>query len=181
MAEKITLARPYARAAFELAQDKGSLEDWSKALSLLASLNGDPSVEVLLTSPKATAALRAAILTELCARSGRPLDPNQGNFVKLLAENRRLPLLPEIAADYETLRSQAENVIAVELSAALPVPAEEQQRLGDALHKKLGRKILLNYVQDKGLIGGAVIRAGDLVIDGSVSGKLARLAAALTQ
>ena len=181
MAENLTLARPYAKAAFELAQGKGALEAWSKALKLLASLAGDASVEAMLGSPKATPALRAAILTELCAKAGQALDPLQGNFVKLLAENRRLPLLPEIAAGYEALRAEAESVLEVELRAARPVDAAEQARIGDALKAKLKRRITLKYVEDKSLIGGAVIQAGDLVIDGSVRGKLGRLAAALTQ
>jgi F-type H+-transporting ATPase subunit delta len=180
MAENITLARPYARAAFELAQDKGALEAWSKTLKLLAELSGDASVQALLSSPKATPALRAAIFAELCARSGEALDAFQGNFVKLLAENRRLPLLSEIAADFETLRAEAENVLEVELRAARPVDAAEQARISAALTAKLKHRITLKYVEDKSLIGGAVIQAGDLVIDGSVRGKLGRLAAALT-
>jgi F-type H+-transporting ATPase subunit delta len=180
MAENLTLARPYARAAFELAQGKGALEGWSKALKLLASLSDDASVEALLSNPKATPALRAAIVTELCAKSGQALDAMQANFVKLLAENRRLPLLPEIAAGYEMLRAEAENVLEVELRAARPVDAAEQVRISEALKAKLKRRITLKYVEDKSLIGGAVIQAGDLVIDGSVRGKLGRLAAALT-
>ena len=180
MAENLTLARPYAKAAFELAREKGGLDAWSQALKTLAALTEDAGVTALLTSPKATAALRAAIFAELCAKAGKVLDPLQTNFVKLLAENRRLALLPEIAADYERLRAEAENTLEVELRAALPVPADEQSRIGEALKKKLGRKIELKYVEDKTLIGGAVIRAGDLVIDGSVRGKLGRLAATLT-
>jgi len=180
MAENLTLARPYAKAAFELARDKDVFDAWSQALKLLAALAGDASVQAMLTSPKATPALRAAVVAELCAKAGKALDPLQTNFVKLLAENRRLPLLPEIAADYERLRAEAENTLEVELRAALPVPAEEHARIGEALKKKLGRRIELKYVEDKTLIGGAVIRAGDLVIDGSVRGKLGRLAVALT-
>lgn len=181
MAENLTLARPYAKAAFELARDKGVLDGWSKALRTLASLTDDASVQALFTSPKATAALRAAIVTELCAKAGKALDSQQVNFVKLLAEYRRLPLLPEIAADYETLRADAENVLEVELCAAKPVDTAEQARIGEALQAKFKRKITLKYVEDKSLIGGAVIRAGDTVIDGSVRGKLARLTAALIQ
>jgi F-type H+-transporting ATPase subunit delta len=180
MAENRTLARPYAKAAFELARDKGGLDAWNQALKLLAALSGDAGVRAMLTSPKATHALRAAIFAELCAKSGQVLDPQQTNFVKLLAENRRLPLLPEIAADYARLRADAENTLDVDLVAAMPVDAAEQKRISETLQKKLGRKVTLKYVEDKRLIGGAVIRAGDLVIDGSVRGKLSRLAAALT-
>ena len=180
MAENSTLAHPYARAVFELARDGKVFDRWSKLLATLAALGSDAGVQALLTSPKASPALRAEVLAELCAKSGEKLDAEGQNFVKLLAEYRRLQVLPEIAADYEALRAQAENTLEVELRAASPVPAPEQKAISDALHKKLGRKITLKYVEDKTLIGGAVIRAGDLVIDGSVREKLGRLAAALT-
>jgi F-type H+-transporting ATPase subunit delta len=179
MAEKLTLARPYARAVFELARDAAEFDRWSKMLAVLAQLSGDAGVQAMLTSPKAAPAVRAEVVTELAAKSGEKLDLQGKNFVALLAENRRLGLLPEIAADYERLRAEAENTLEVELVAAMPVPPEEQKRLSEALHKKLGRKITLKYVEDKSLIGGAVIRAGDLVIDGSVREKLGRLTAAL--
>ena len=179
MAENLTLARPYARAVFELARDKGAFDRWSKTLAVLAQLSADASVQAMLTSPKAASAVRAEVLAELAGKAGEKLDQQGRNFVGLLAENRRLGLLPEIADDYERLRAEAENTLEVELVAAMPVPAEEQKRISEALHKKLGRKITLKYVEDKSLIGGAVIRAGDLVIDGSVREKLGRLTAAL--
>ncbi|HEY1992586.1 MAG TPA: F0F1 ATP synthase subunit delta [Gammaproteobacteria bacterium] len=179
MAENLTLARPYARAVFELANEKRAFEGWSKALSVLAALCADASVQALFASPKAAPAVRAEVLAELAGKAGAKLDQHGRNFVQLLAENRRLSLLPQIAAEFERLRAEAENTLEVELVAAMPVPSEEQKRLADALHQKLGRKITLKYVQDKSLIGGAVIRAGDLVIDGSVREKLGRLTAAL--
>ena len=179
MAENLTLARPYARAVFELADEKRAFDGWSKTLSVLAALSADPSVQDMFTSPQAAPAVRAEVLAELAGKAGQKLDQQGRNFVRLLAENRRLTLLPEIAADYERLRAEAENTLEVELMAALPVPAEEQNRLSEALQKKLGRKITLKYVEDKSLIGGAVIRAGDLVIDGSVREKLGRLTADL--
>ena len=179
MAEKSTLARPYARAVFELANEKRAFDGWSKSLDLLASLSADASVQAMFASPKAAPAVRAEVLSELAGKAGQKLDQQARNFVGLLAENRRLGLLPEIAAEFERLRAEAENTLEVELVAAMPVPAEEQKRLADALHQKLGRKITLKYVEDKTLIGGAVIRAGDLVIDGSVREKLGRLTASL--
>jgi F-type H+-transporting ATPase subunit delta len=179
MAENSTLARPYARAVFELARDKGALDRWSKVLAVLKGLSADKAVQAMLSAPQAAPAVRAEVLAELAAKAGEKLDPQGRNFVGLLAENRRLGLLPEIAADYELLRAEAENTLEVELRAAMPVDAAEQKHIADALHKKLGRKITLKYVQDKTLIGGAVLRAGDLVIDGSVREKLGRLTAAL--
>jgi len=180
MAENSTLARPYAKAVFELAKEQAAFDRWSKVLATLSYLSVDASVQEFLTSPRALPAQRAEVLAELAAKSGEKLDQQGRNFVGLLAEYRRLQLLPEIAVDYEFLRAEAENTLEVELRAALPVPALEQKQIGEALQKKLGRKITLKYVEDKTLIGGAVIRAGDLVIDGSVREKLGRLAAALT-
>jgi F-type H+-transporting ATPase subunit delta len=180
MAENRTLARPYAKAVFELARDKQAFDRWSKTLALLAELSKDAGVKALLTSPKASPAVRAEVLAELCGKAGEKLDQTGRNFLGLLADNRRLGLLPEIAADYERLRAEAENTLDVDLVAAMPVDAAEQKRISEALQKKLGRKITLKYVEDKTLIGGAVLRAGDLVIDGSVREKLSRLAAALT-
>src|SRR4051812_4373049 len=98
MAEKRTLARPYAKAAFELAQEQGALDRWSKALAALSGLSADASVQAMLASPKAAPAQRAEVLAELAAKAGEKLDPKARNFVGLLAENRRLGLLPEIAA-----------------------------------------------------------------------------------
>lgn len=181
MAESITLARPYAKAVFELAHGNKALDAWSKTLTLLAGFTGNHSVKVMLGDPQVPAGVRAEVFIELSAKADHKLDQHGQNFVRLLAENRRLSLLPEISADYETLRAQAENFLEVELRAASPVDAAEQKRISEALHKKLGRRITLKYVEDKSLIGGAVLRAGDFVIDGSVHGKLARLAAALTQ
>ncbi len=179
MAENSTLARPYAKAVFELAKGQAAFDRWSKVLATLSTLSADASVQAMFASPKAVPAVRAEVLTELAAKAGQKLDQQGRNFVGLLAENRRLTLLPEIAADYERLRAEAENTLEVELKAAMPVDAAEQKLIADALQKKLGRKITLKYVQDKSLIGGAVIRAGDLVIDGSVREKLGRLTAAL--
>lgn len=181
MAESITLARPYAKAVFEIAHGSQTLEAWSQTLALLAGFTTNHSMQVMLGDPQVPAAVRAQVFIDLCEKSGHKLDPHGRNFVKLLAEYRRLQLLPEIAADFETLRAQAENFMEVELRAASPVDATEQKRISEALHQKLGRRITLKYVEDKSLIGGAVLRAGDYVIDGSVRGKLVRLADALTR
>ncbi|MGB9428332.1 MAG: F0F1 ATP synthase subunit delta [Gammaproteobacteria bacterium] len=181
MAETHTLARPYAKAVFELAHERREPELWSTLLALLAGFTGNPDVQVMLGDPQVPAQVRAEALLDLCARAGHKPDPRGRNFVKLLAEYRRLPILPEIAAEYENLREQAEGVVEVEMRAATAVDAAEQTRIGAALRQKFNRKVKLTCVTDKSLIGGAVIRAGDLVIDGSVRDKLTRLAAAIIQ
>ena len=141
--ESITLARPYAKAVFELAQDNKALDAWSETLTLLAGFTGNHSVRVMLGDPQIPAPVRAQVFIDLCAKAGKPLERHGQNFVRLLAENHRLLLLPEISADYETLRAQAENFLEVELRAASPVDAAEQKRISDALHRKLGRRIEL--------------------------------------
>lgn len=181
MAETITLARPYAKAVFEIANAQGGLENWSKLLAVLAGLSRDHSVQVMLGDPQVPSTACAEILTELATKAGARLDQQARNFVKLLAEYHRLEILPEIAADYATLRSEAEGTVEVEVRAGIDLDAAERTRISEALNKKLGRKVKLNCVTDKSLIGGAIIRAGDLVIDGSVRDKLGRLAAAMIQ
>src|SRR5215469_1068043 len=148
MAENLTLARPYARAVFELASEKRAFDRWSKTLSVLAALSADASVQDMFTSPKAAPAVRAEVLSELAAKAGEKLEQDARNFVQLLAENRRLDLIREIAAEYERLRAEAENTLEVELVAAMPVGAAEQKLISDALHKKLGCNITLKYVED---------------------------------
>ncbi|MGH8371944.1 MAG: F0F1 ATP synthase subunit delta [Gammaproteobacteria bacterium] len=181
MAETITLARPYAKAAFEIASEHAALESWSKTLAVLAELSRDHSVQVMLGDPQVPSTVCADVLIELAAKAGAKLDQQARNFVKLLAEYHRLEILPEIAADYAALRAEAEGTVEVEVRAGIKLDAEEQTRISSALGKKLGRKVKLNCVTDKSLIGGAIIRAGDLVIDGSVRDKLGRLAAAMIQ
>ncbi|MBU6421377.1 MAG: F0F1 ATP synthase subunit delta [Gammaproteobacteria bacterium] len=181
MAEALTLARPYAKAVFELAHAQHNAERWSRLLALLTTLVGNREAKVMLGDPRVPAEVRAEILLDLCAKTGHKPDQQERNFMRLLAENRRLPLLPEIAAEFASLREQAEGLMEVEMRAAVPVDKTEQERIRKALESKFGRQVKLNCVTDKSLIGGAVLRAGDLVIDGSVRDKLSRLTVAMIQ
>lgn len=181
MAETLTLARPYAKAVFELARERKEPELWGKLLKLLAGFTRNHEVQVMLGDPQVPASVRAEALLELCTKAGHKPDQHGRNLVKLLAEYRRLPVLPEIAAEYAALREQAEGLVEVEMRAATKVDASEQALISSALEKKLERKVKLTCVTDPTLIGGAVIRAGDMVIDGSVRDKLIRLAAAIIQ
>jgi F-type H+-transporting ATPase subunit delta len=181
MAETLTLARPYAKAVFELASERQEQEQWGRLLSLLAGFVRNHEVQVMLGDPQVPGPARAEVLLELCSKAGHRPDVLARNFVKLLADYRRLPILPEITAEYAALREQAENIVDVELRAASRVDASEQARISAALKHKLHHDIKLTCVTDPALIGGAVIRAGDLVIDGSVRDKLTRLAAAIIQ
>jgi F-type H+-transporting ATPase subunit delta len=176
MAELSTLARPYARAAFEYAAQAGELQSWSDSLSTAGSVAQQSNVVDLLSSPSVTAQQQATALIEIC---GDALDEKGQNFLTVLSENHRLQLLPEISLQFDILKANREKSVDVELVAAHELDAEQQQKLSDALSAKLERKVNMQVSLDKNLLGGAVIRAGDLVIDGSIRGRLAKLAESL--
>ena len=176
MADKSTLARPYARAVFQLAQESGSFERWSQRLAIGAAALRNEQVRQLLDDPRRTPAAQVELLVDLC---GEPGAPDLANFFRLLADNGRLGVLPEIAAAYETLRDEAEGRIEVEVRSAEPISDTVRASLKSALERRLERAVELENVIDPSLIGGAIIRAGDLVIDGSVRGRLQGLATAL--
>lgn len=176
MAESITLARPYAKAAFEAAMADKDLGTWSKMLGLLAALAENDKVRLQLTSPALSATQQSRTLIDLC---GDELSPRAQNLVKLLAENKRLVLLPEIAEIFEALKANQEKTVDVELSTAFVLSTDVVNTLTQALQARLSRQINLQTKVDKHLIGGAVIRAGDTVIDSSVRGKLTKLAEAM--
>ena len=173
MSQALTLARPYARAAFAIARDAGALPAWSDALAFAARVAADPTVAALLGNP----GLIQADATTLLAPEGA--DAMFGNFLVLLFENRRLPLLPEIAGMFDELRFEAERVVKAKVTSAVPMPAAELETITAALKKRFGRDVEVETAVDESLIGGAVIDAGDVVIDGSLKGKLGRLQAAL--
>ena len=173
MTQALTLARPYARAAFAIARDAGSFAPWSQALGFAARIAADPQVAALLGNPKLTDADAVALLSPDGA------DGNFGRFLEMLADNRRLPLLPEIAGLYEDLRAEAERVVKATVTSATALPAAELDGIKAALKKRFGREVEIETAVDENLIGGAVIDAGDVVIDGSLRGKLDRLQSAL--
>ena len=176
MAEAITVARPYAQAAFLFANAHQSLKDWSEMLSLLAAITADATMSEVIDSPHLTESQLAELIIEV---AGDHMDEKCANFVRVLAANGRLKLLPEIAAMYEIKRRDAEGVVQAQMVTAYPASEAQQAEIIASLHKRLGREIELSCATDPDLLGGAIIRAGDLVIDGSVRGKLQRLGTAL--
>ena len=176
MAERATIARPYAKAAFEYARDAKALAEWSRGLKAAAEIVADPRVAALTKSPQWSAADLVSLITDV---AGDKLDPAMQNFVRVLAENHRLLLLPEIAAHYEALRSAVENTVDVEVISAVPLDAAQADKLERALSTRLKRRVRMQNSVDAELLGGAVVRAGDLVIDGSLKGRLQRLATEL--
>lgn len=176
MAENITIARPYARAAFAYANEHKALARWSELLAAAAALVQHPKVAGLLTSPKVTAPELASLIGDAI---GVGEDPNGRNFIATLAENRRLRVLPEIASLYEVLRAEVENVIDVQVTSAVVLDEGQRLRLSSALKKRMKRDVRLHCDIDASLVGGAIVRSGDLIIDGSLKGRLERLSAEL--
>lgn len=178
MAELSTLARPYAKAAFEYANENSAVDQWSKMLALLAELSSVPAVSALINAPGLTAKVKAEKLVEIC---GDALNDKGANFLRNLSENRRLPLLPQIQILFGALKAEQERTLDVEVVAAFAMDQAQQDRLAGVLQKRLERAININVSVDASLLGGVVIRAGDTIIDGSVSGRLAKLAEAINQ
>lgn len=176
--ERSTLARPYAEAVFRLARDRKALAAWSDMLGLAAAVARDPQMNRLIDNPRVPRERFVAFFLDVC---GKKVDKDGANFIRLLTENRRVQLLPEIAALYEELRAGAESRIEAEVVSAVAVGADQLKTIAAALKKRLGRDVNLATRIDPSLIGGIVIRAGDLVIDGSVRGKLKLLATHLTK
>ena len=177
MAELSTLARPYARAAFEYAGSENALDAWLEELQLVAAVVSEPRVETLLADPALTTEAQANALIELC---GDALGDSRKRFMHVLTENRRLGLAPEILALFAQFKAQQERSVDVEMVSAFDVPQEVSARIADALSKRLERDVVVSTSTDSSLLGGVLIRAGDLVIDGSVRGRLNKLAEALT-
>jgi F-type H+-transporting ATPase subunit delta len=175
MAERLTIARPYAKAVFKLASSQKRLPQWSEALGRAASVVADARVAPLLTHP----AVSTDQLVELVSEAGGAgQDEQVRNFIATLAANRRLGYLPEIAARYEQLRADAERTVEVTVTSAVELSEAQKGQYTQALAKRLGREVHLNCQTDPSLLGGAVVRADDLVIDGSVRAGLTQLAAA---
>jgi len=176
MAERATIARPYAKAAFEYARTANAFADWSQGLARAAEIVADPRVAALTKSPQWSTENAVSLITDV---AGAKLNAGMQNFVRVLAENHRLLLLPEIAAHFEALRSDVENTVDVEVISAVELNAAQREKLSAALGARLKRKVRMQTSVDATLLGGAVVRAGDLIIDGSLKGRLQRLATEL--
>jgi F-type H+-transporting ATPase subunit delta len=178
VAERATIARPYAKAAFEYAREANAFAAWSQGLESAAQIVADPSVAPLTKSPQWPMANLVSLITDV---AGDKLNAGMQNFVRVLAENHRLLLLPEIAAHYEELRAAVENTLDVEVISAVTLSDAQADKLKQALSTRLKRTVRMQNSVDSTLLGGAVVRAGDLVIDGSLKGRLERLATDLTR
>jgi len=175
MAERLTIARPYAKAVFALAFATKRLRQWSEALRIAASVVADARVAALIGNPAVSAEQLVSLITSV---GGDAFDDAARNFIRTLAANKRLGFLPEIAARYEQLRADAERSVDVTVTSAVKLSAAQKKHYTEAMRKRLDREVRLHCAIDPSLIGGAIVRADDLVIDGSVRAGLAQLAAA---
>ena len=178
MADKATIARPYAKAAFREASKANALAGWATLLERAAATVVDERVSGLIGSPKTTPAQLAQLVIDVAGSAG--IDEGGRNFLRMLADNRRLGFLPEISRLFQQFKDEAEGLVDVQITSAAPMADGEQQQIVSALERKFGRKVRAHAGVDPQLIGGAVVRAGDLVIDGSVKSRLERLAYELT-
>ena len=171
--ELTTIARPYARAAFATAVANDRLADWSTMLELLSAISGDTRVQSLLDNPSLTQAQRAGFLIDIC---GDNIDVPGRNFLSLLAEYKRIELLPEVHHLYELLKANHEKTVEVEVISAYEVSEADKSRLTDTLKAKLNRDVHISSRVDQSLIGGLIVRTEDSVINNTISGRLAKLA-----
>lgn len=176
MSEAITTARPYAQAAFEEAQKLADLKGWSEVLLSLAEAVTHPEVRAVVTSPRV---LKSQIDKLMDGFLGSQAKAQQRNFVRVLVDNQRLLLLPEIVALFEALRAEAEKTVNVVVDSAFELSAAQQEKIISSLKARMGREIKLVCKVNKELLGGVVIRAGDKVIDGSARTRLGEMANAL--
>lgn len=175
MAESLTIARPYAEAAFKLAQGPQALAHWSDALARLAAVVASPAAHGLLGNPRIKHEQVAQVVSEVAG----DLTADQLGFLRLLAENERLTVLPEIVGHFERLKNQADDVLDARIDSAYSLTEQQLAQVIATLEGKYGRKVKATVSVDPELIGGISIRIGDEVLDTSVRGKLAQLADAL--
>jgi F-type H+-transporting ATPase subunit delta len=185
MADNNTIARPYARATFDLANEKKNLAAWWEALMTAKAVLADGQVVGFLAKPSLTDEQRLDFLTGLFAEAGSKKsvlaggDEQGNNFLKLLLEYGRVSVLPEIAEHFDVLKAEVENTVDVTVTSAAPLSAAQKRIVAAALKERLGRDVNISTEIDETLIGGAVIRAGDVVIDGSLRSRLESLSNAL--
>ena len=172
MAELLTLARPYAKAAFAYASEQSAADSWSQALELLSAAVQDEAFSAFLNRPELTPAEQVSLFAKIL---GEDQTQAVSNFLTLLAENGRLALLPEIAAEYEQLKSQNNNTVDVVIESAFPLTSVQEQILAQALEKRFAAAVNVSVEVNPALIAGVVIRAGDQVIDDSALNKLEKM------
>ncbi len=171
--EKTTIARPYAEAVFGRAQETDTLDLWSDMLGLLKEVVRSPEISGLITNPKLSREMKLDFMLDI---GGGHISEECQNLLRLLVQNDRLAVIPEIAQHFEFLKRERQGVLQVHVKSAYVLNKAQETELADALKAKLGKDIEISSEKDPDLIGGVLIRAGDMVIDGSVRGQLHKLA-----
>ncbi|NVD05811.1 F0F1 ATP synthase subunit delta [Vibrio sp. JPW-9-11-11] len=175
MADMTTIARPYAKAAFDFAVERNQLDQWGLMLSFAAEVANNEQIHELLTSSTSADKL-AEVFVAVC---GEQVDEFGQNLIKVMAENGRLQALPDVCAEFLLLKQEHEKEITVEVTSATELSDQQKADISSKLETRLERKVQLNCSVDEALLGGVIIRAGDLVIDNSARGQLGRLSDAL--
>ncbi|MBA2657286.1 MAG: F0F1 ATP synthase subunit delta [Tatlockia sp.] len=175
MSNLTTIARPYAKALFELALETKMLGRWSEVLGELALAVSDEKAKQFIANPAVTTSQQTELLMSLFEKTGTAEKKAIENLVVMLADNKRLMVLPNIKLLFDLLRAEQEKTLQVNVSSFSELSELQQAGLINSLSKRLQRQVTLNLKVDTSLLGGAVIHAGDLIIDGSVRGKLDKL------
>lgn len=178
MSELSTAARPYAKAVFELANEEGSQQQWSDALSALELIINDEGMGSVIDNPNVS---RDQLADLVIGVAGDALDAKAINLVKLLSENDRLAVVPELKAMFEALATESEGSVDATVVSAMELTDDQQTALAATLAKKLGKEVKLSCSVDESLMGGVVVKAGDLVIDGSLKGRLEKMTTVLSR
>jgi F-type H+-transporting ATPase subunit delta len=176
MSENVTIARPYAEAAFSLAREQNALPRWAGMLGLLSNVSSDSTVRAALDNPRLDNAAKESLLLSLC---GDALDADGRSFVRVLIESDRVAVLPDIKRLFDTLKDGADGVARAQIVSAFPVDDAQLASLKTALEKRFGKKIEATISVDPDLIGGARVTVGDTVIDASVRGELQAMSSQL--
>ena len=181
MSEFETAARPYARAIFECASESNSLTEWADAIQAASAIASDDDMQALFKQPAMLAKEKAALFLSVFAGLKMNAPAEFENLITLLAENGRLETIASISEIYESLKQEAEGMIEVQVTSAQELSQKQQSDISESLTKRLGKKVSLTTEIDESLIAGAIIHAGDLVIDGSARGSLKKLSTALNK
>lgn len=181
MSDFETAARPYARALFELASEDNKLQQWQDNLQQAALISADPDMLAMFEQPAILAKELAELFVSVSAAAGVEVDSDFSNLIALLADNDRLVALPTISAQFATLKQEAEGKIEVIVRSAQELSAEQQDKIAGSMAKRLGKEVSITTEIDASLIAGAIVSAGDLVIDGSASGQMQKLTIALNK
>lgn len=176
MADNATIARPYAKAVFDYAQESNSFDEWTAVLAQLAAISNDESFSALVSDPR----IEDSKVTELLIDLTKDVLPNGGtNFITLLVQNERLGSLVDVQQQYTDLVSIAKAIVTANVTTAIALTDDQKSSLTTALETRLGQKVVLEETVDPTLIGGAIVKTGDLVIDGTAKGRIEKLTTAL--